>query len=495
MTKAGLKLMVAAFAMATALAAGAGVSQPAKVPSPAPANSLEAQFFNPPQSARPRVWWHWMNGNVTRDGIAKDLAWLKSVGIGGVQNFDANLDTPQVVPKRLIYMQPDWKDAFRFALSEADRQGLEFAIAASPGWSVTGGPWVKPQDGMKKLVWGETLITGGKRFTGKLAAAPDATGPYQDLPYFDAMPGGGTDGPKAKASGTIAVLAMPMSAATLPVPTYALSDGTALPTAPLTDANFASAAAVPVAADKSAIVSVTYTKPVTVRSLRLFIPGLKLPFRGVQLGATLEARDATGWKAVGAVPISSVPTTQAIPATTAREFRLVLQDSQENSNLDLLGAVPGAIPIDFFNTGPLKSVQLADLQLFAETRVGRAEEKAGYETVLDYYAIGSADGTPSGFGSGDVIDLSNRVKPDGTLDWTPPKGRDWRVLRFGWSLTGKVNHPATPEATGLEVDKYDGAAVRRYLETYLGMYRETAGGDLFGQRGLKALLTDSIEVG
>ncbi|MFM5948870.1 MAG: glycosyl hydrolase, partial [Novosphingobium sp.] len=138
---------------------------------------------------------------------------------------------------------------------------------------------------------------------------------------------------------------------------------------------------------------------------------------------------------------------------------------------------------------------LADLQLFAETRVGRAEEKAGYETVLDYYSIGSADGTPAGFGSGDVIDLSNRVKPDGTLDWTPPKGRDWRVLRFGWSLTGKVNHPATPEATGLEVDKYDGAAVRRYLETYLGMYRETAGDALFGQRGLKALLTDSIEVG
>ena len=108
------------------------------------ADPLHAGFLSPPDSARPRVWWHWMNGNVTKEGIVSDLTWLKSVGIGGVQNFDANLQTPQVVDKRLVYMQPDWKDTFRFAVTQADRLGLEFAIAASPGWSETGGPWVPP---------------------------------------------------------------------------------------------------------------------------------------------------------------------------------------------------------------------------------------------------------------------------------------------------------------------------------------------------------------
>ena len=86
------------------------------------------------------------------------------------------------------------------------------------------------------------------------------------------------------------------------------------------------------------------------------------------------------------------------------------------------------------------------------------------------------------------------MRADGSLDWTPPKG-DWRVVRLGYSLLGTTNHPAAPEATGLEVDKFDGAAVRRYLDHYLGMYRDAAGADLIGKRGVQALLTDSIEVG
>ena len=125
---------------------------------PAQADDLADGFNNPPQSARPRVWWHWLNGNVTKDGIDKDLDWLARIGIGGVQNFDANLQTPQIVKERLVYMTDGWKDAFRHAVQTADAKGLEFAIAASPGWSETGGPWVKPQDAMKKLVWAQTEV-------------------------------------------------------------------------------------------------------------------------------------------------------------------------------------------------------------------------------------------------------------------------------------------------------------------------------------------------
>ena len=75
---------------------------------------LANSFKSPPTSASPRVWWHWMNGNVTQHGIDEDFAWMKRVGIGGFQNFDAALATPQVVEKRLVYMTPDWKDAFKF---------------------------------------------------------------------------------------------------------------------------------------------------------------------------------------------------------------------------------------------------------------------------------------------------------------------------------------------------------------------------------------------
>lgn len=115
------------------------------------ADSLKQGFENPPPSAKPRVWWHWMNGNISKEGIKLDLEWMHRVGIAGFQNFDAALQTPQVVDKRLAYMTPEWKDAFRYAIQQGDLLGMEKAIAGSPGWSESGGPWVPGSHGMKSM--------------------------------------------------------------------------------------------------------------------------------------------------------------------------------------------------------------------------------------------------------------------------------------------------------------------------------------------------------
>ena len=147
--------------------------------------AMEEGFKNPPNSAKPRVWWHWMNGNITKEGIKLDLEWMNRVGIGGFQNFDASLTTPKLVDKRLVYMTPEWKDAFRYATTLADQLGLEEAIAGSPGWSESGGPWVKPNQGMKKVVWSETRIEGGKPYAGVLPHPPTVSGPIQNIPIFD----------------------------------------------------------------------------------------------------------------------------------------------------------------------------------------------------------------------------------------------------------------------------------------------------------------------
>ena len=159
---------------------GLGVVSAQSKPDP-----LRSGFENPPASARPRVWWHWMNGNITKEGIKLDLEWMHRVGLGGFQNFDAALFTPQVVDKRLAYMTPDWKDAFKYATTLADQLGLEEAIAGSPGWSETGGPWVPGSEGMKKYVWSETRVEGGKPFRGTLAHPPTNTGAFQNLTIED----------------------------------------------------------------------------------------------------------------------------------------------------------------------------------------------------------------------------------------------------------------------------------------------------------------------
>src|SRR5215472_16936469 len=87
-------------------------------------DKLSEEFRNPPNSAKPRVWWHWMNGNITKEGIKLDLEWMNRVGIGGFQNFDAALNTPKLVDQRLVFMTPEWKDAFLYATKLADELGL-----------------------------------------------------------------------------------------------------------------------------------------------------------------------------------------------------------------------------------------------------------------------------------------------------------------------------------------------------------------------------------
>jgi hypothetical protein len=462
------------------------------------ADALVDGFQDPPSSARPRVWWHWMNGNVTKDGIAKDLEWMKRVGIGGLQNFDANLLTPQIVPNRLVYMTPEWKEAFHFAASKADELGLELSIAASPGWSETGGPWVKPEDGLKKLVWSETEVTGSERFSGKLAPPPSVTGPFQALPRNDPL---AAPGSKDKAPptyfGDIAVLAYPVDGDSLPA-ARVLAGGRAIDGSALTDASLESAVEVaPGSADNPATVTLAYDAPRTVRSATLFIPGAKSMFSGAAVNPHLEASDdGTNWRKVADIAVHEVPATISFAPATSRQFRIVLAPG--NSTGSNLGEpMPGVAPPAFLTAtmgGGPKSIRIADLRLSSEPKIDQFETKAGFSIARDYYALSAGVPELTGVPPSEVIDLTGWMEPDGTLDWTPPPGK-WRIVRLGYSLLGTTNHPAPPEATGLEVDNFDGPAVRNYLETYLGMYRDAAGPDLIGRRGVRALLTDSIEVG
>jgi hypothetical protein len=464
---------------------------------PGHADELADGFQNPPNAARPRVWWHWMNGNVTVDGIEKDLAWMEKIGIGGLQNFDASLGTPQVVKKRLVYMDPDWKVAFKRAVELAEQKGLEFTIAASPGWSETGGPWVKPEDGMKKLVWSETTLPGGKRFGGKLASPPNATGPFQDIPFSDPIAAMGGAKPKKppQASGTVAVLAYPVTEAALAAPKATTMDGAPLDMALLSDEKLGSTVSVPTKfGDAPGGIILTYDRPVTVRSARMFMLNARPVFGDALYKPVLQVEDGTGWRTLGRFTLLDATTTASFKPTTGRRFRLLLSANDAPKRVGLGEGAPGAVSFDIFAAKPSAKIDIGDLRLSAEAAVDQGEAKAGYSAELDYDKLTNTSDAP-GVAPGKVIDLTARVKADGSLNWTPPNGNEWRVVRYGWALTGKMNHPATPEATGLEVDKYDAAAVRRYLEHYLGMYRETVGPELFGKKGIRGLLTDSIEVG
>src|SRR5262249_29888170 len=111
---------------------------------------LLSSFQAPPDSARPWVYWFVMDGNQSREGITADFEALKRVGIGGVLFMEVDVGIPKGPVK---FMSPAWRELFQHANAEAARLGLVFIMPASPGWTGSGGPWVKPEESMQKLVF------------------------------------------------------------------------------------------------------------------------------------------------------------------------------------------------------------------------------------------------------------------------------------------------------------------------------------------------------
>ena len=125
-------------------------------------NALDEAFQNPPFQARLRAYWWWLNGNVTKEAITKDLEWMKQIGMGGGLVFDAGGATQgghASVPTGPLFGSPEWRALFTHALKEADRLGLELGLNIQSGWNL-GGPMVTPDKAAKVMTWSETVVTG-----------------------------------------------------------------------------------------------------------------------------------------------------------------------------------------------------------------------------------------------------------------------------------------------------------------------------------------------
>ena len=142
------------------------------------ADGLESGFMNPPAQARPHTWWHWMNGNITREGITRDLEAIAEMGLGGVNLFNVSCDIPA---GPVDYMSPEWLDLVRHAAAEAKRLKLEMGIQNCAGWATSGGPWIQPEDNMMKLVHTLTRVEGGRKLSLKLEQPETQLDYYRDV--------------------------------------------------------------------------------------------------------------------------------------------------------------------------------------------------------------------------------------------------------------------------------------------------------------------------
>ncbi len=458
---------------------------------PSADENLYKEFQNPPVEARPRVWWHWMDGNVTKDGIYKDLTWMKRSGIAGFMNFDAGFNTPLIVDKKLAYMTDEWKDAFAYTVHLADSLGLEMSVAASPGWSFTGGPWVEPKDGMKKLVWRDMLVTGGSTFDGLLPEPYKTIGAFQNVPRSNSNNINSTGGnPGEGFYADIAVLAFKLADAdkdlTALNPTITSSGGkfsvTKLTDGDLTNADMLAPGAG--GAEGKAWIQYEFNEPQTVKALTIVDGRVRGQWGAPkqEINKVLQVSDdGKTFREICKIPNSSAPQgTVDIPSTTAKIFRLVIDNVViVNPYAALMGA--GAAPT-------AQPTPIAEFVLHSINRINHAEEKAGFAAPADLALYDTPDETAV-VSLEDVIDISDKVS-NGHLTWDVPAG-NWKIVRYGYSQTGHMNNPAPPEATGFEVDKMDPIAVRAYMDHYLGMYVD-ASNDQLG-KVVKYIMTDSYE--
>jgi hypothetical protein len=463
------------------LAAAAGIVALLAQTSPDP---LRQGFQNPPDSAKPRTWWHWTNGNVTKDGITKDLEWMKRSGIGGFMLADVASGSGQTVDPKIVFASPEWFDAVHHAATEAQRLGLEMSIFSSAGWSETGGPWVKPEQAMKKVVWSETAVEGPRSFAAKLPQPPSNNGPIRNLATGGGGRGGAPPDPTYYGDSVVLAYRTPAEetdmAALHPVATTNAGpiDATAL----LDDDLNTSLTIKAPGEGGAAWLQYEFPQPYAARAITIGGRG------GIPFGRVVAGDDGVNFRTLVTLPGAQlyrggVVRTFAFPQTTARFFRIELTG----------GPFTPATVMSQVPSQPAQQYVLTEAVLHSGARVNRWEEKAGFSFLFEYESVPTPMvPTASAIRHADVIDLTGKMTKDGTLTWDVPSGK-WTILRLGYSLTGAKNRPAPPSGLGYEADKLSRQHVEEYFHGYFDPLAKALG-PLVG-KSLQYMMMDSWEAG
>jgi len=417
--------------------------------------SLESGFKQPPLSARPLTWWHWINGNVTKSGIKEDLTAIKQAGIGGVQLFDVSIYLPKG-PVR--YGTDQWHEHVQYAIQTCESLGLEFYVMNCPGWSASGGPWITPERSMKQLVWSEKEVEGPNTVKSSLPQ------PFTKLEFYR----------------DIAVVAVPSYITKQRqlqklMSNITSSDGS-MSLEALVDNNTATFIKYP-RSDTNIpnYIELTYKEPVTVRLLDIdFSPRVS---NLTIIGKIEASKDGLNFEKVHIFQYV-IPTKEVenifIPfkPVTARSFRIWLNTNRSSGSY---------------------SLGLSDIRLTGECRIADLHTKINSCSTSTSRPIASpVEPDENAIPRDKVINLTKFLNSKGQLNCSIPSG-SWTIIRFGYTTTGSTNHPAVSEGHGLEVDKMDTAAVSFQFEQALGRIIRESGSYL--GKSFKGILFDSFEGG
>jgi hypothetical protein len=403
-----------------------------------PLSALFGDFREPPPEARPWVYWYWASGNVSREGITRDLEAMARAGIG--EALIGCVELAAVPRGDVRFLSEEWWSLVEHAVREAGRVGVRLGFFNCPGWSQSGGPWVTSESSMRHLVFAEHRVTGPAQLELRPLRPAE---PWQDVAVL-AFPAPRDDGRGLASLGPRVTSS------------HVVDDASRL-----CDGDLATPATFPPRAGagrERITIDLDAPAPFTARSLVLHPAGATfaadcelLAGDGDSLRSirtfTLD-RSSTA-RNVGPMPHG--PVAIAFEPRTATRFRLVLTQVRGRAGLaeiELTGA--------------------ARLERWVEKQLGKmAHVPVPPWDAYRWPSQPALDDATLAIDPAAVADVTGALSADGILRWSAPAG-EWIVLRAGMTPTGTRNWPAPPEGEGLEVDKMSRRAVQAHFDAYVG---------------------------
>jgi len=422
------------------------------------AQDLPRQFRTPPDTIQTSIYWYWLSDNISKEGVIKDLQAMKKAGINRAFIGNIGLDDMPYGNTRLL--SEKWWDILHTTLKTATDLHIDIGMFNGPGWSQSGGPWIKPGQSMRYLRSTEQLITGPGDIHIKLNKP---TGEFQDTRVIAfPAPGNNTKDLSATAPLLTSVPAIP--------DLHRIMDsidttGVLLPAGPT-------------------LALIIEGKETFIARSIVITPGR----RNMLLQGEIQVKEGDQYRTIRTFRIDRTndalntgflpyaPAALSIPATTGKTFRIVFQNPQEGNSITELAirAVPA-------------------VENYAEKTLAKM-----YPTPLPYWKEYQwpvqpvVDDKTLLIDPNSILDLTANLSPDGTLHWTAPPG-NWVIMRWGMTPTGVTNAPASPQGRGLEVDKMSATHVAAHFDAFCGeILRRIPAAD---RRSWKVVVEDSYETG
>jgi len=414
------------------------------------AQPIKNEFVNPPNSARPWVYWFWLNSNVTREGITADLEAMKRVGIGGVLIMDVNQGTPP----GLGFMSEQWQDMFRFAVEEAQRLGLEINMNNDAGWNGSGGPWITPENAMQTITYSETRIDGNGKIDLKLPQPQTRGGYYQDIAVLAVRESDLQATHMKDASPSLSILtkqgavpcSFPAEQSSLDLHSYIN--------------------------DRDISLEIHFNSPYSACKLEMAIS--EVPYFSRMQGHLEVSSDGKNFKTVKEFPLVNGKNNIGFDLFKASYFRI---------KINIQGEI-GGIKINALEIHPryhIENLAMKSLFDFCKSSEGISTWLNNKEAPADAILAGD-----------NIIDISQNMDTVGHLQWQAPEGR-WSILRYGHTWTGSVNGPSPLGGEGPDCDKLSKTGIQKHFDSFLKRLLELSG-DNAGTT-LSTFHIDSWEVG